>query len=189
MNNLAFLSRGKTLPRVKGECRVCSAPIPPVRRSFCSDPCRDLYYLATASDFLRFKVYARDHGVCAGCTQDCDDLERQVWGFSTMQKMPRRKQHRDAITRHHRERAEMSKELIKLGFMRLVSNHPVTLWEADHIEPLVDGGGFGLDNVQTLCQACHIEKTADEAHWRAKRKKLIGKKQTVMKVLLKRMAN
>ncbi len=34
-------------------------------------------------------------------------------------------------------------------------------WDADHIRPVAEGGGVcGLDNLQTLCLACHRQKTA-----------------------------
>lgn len=187
MKSIAFLERGKSLPRTKGQCRVCDLPLPSHRRGFCTDECRDLYYVATSTDFLRFKVFERDHGICAACEQDCDVLEQRTWGFSTMQKLPRKKQHRDALTRHHSQRTEMVKALITNGYARLVSNHPRTLWEADHIVPLTDGGTFGLDNLQTLCQPCHIEKTADEARWRTKRRKVLGVKTTATNKWLKRV--
>jgi 5-methylcytosine-specific restriction endonuclease McrA len=42
------------------------------------------------------------------------------------------------------------------------------LWQADHIESVVEGGGTcGLDNYQTLCTACHKAKTAELAAKRA----------------------
>lgn len=35
------------------------------------------------------------------------------------------------------------------------------LWQADHVNPVIEGGGeCGLDNVQTLCTACHKQETA-----------------------------
>lgn len=35
------------------------------------------------------------------------------------------------------------------------------LWQADHITPVVEGGGeCGLDNYRTLCTACHKRETA-----------------------------
>jgi 5-methylcytosine-specific restriction endonuclease McrA len=41
--------------------------------------------------------------------------------------------------------------------------HAVTgNWEADHVQPLIAGGGFDLSNLQTLCTACHRSKTAFE---------------------------
>jgi 5-methylcytosine-specific restriction endonuclease McrA len=41
-------------------------------------------------------------------------------------------------------------------------------WEADHIIPVVEGGGqCGLDNYRTLCLACHRAETAALARRRA----------------------
>ncbi|MDE1177999.1 MAG: HNH endonuclease signature motif containing protein [Edaphobacter sp.] len=35
-----------------------------------------------------------------------------------------------------------------------------TLWEADHIVPVVEGGGeCDLENIQTLCLRCHRKAT------------------------------
>lgn len=35
-------------------------------------------------------------------------------------------------------------------------------WEADHIIPVSEGGGgYGLENFQTLCKECHKEKTSN----------------------------
>lgn len=46
-----------------------------------------------------------------------------------------------------------------IGFGRV--SWPRRLWEVDHIVPVVEGGGeCGLDNLQTLCLACHKAKTA-----------------------------
>ncbi len=43
------------------------------------------------------------------------------------------------------------------------------LWQADHIIPVVEGGGeCGLDNLQTLCTACHKAETGALAARRAK---------------------
>lgn len=34
------------------------------------------------------------------------------------------------------------------------------LWQADHIVPVAEGGGLcGLDNIRTLCTACHRQHT------------------------------
>lgn len=42
------------------------------------------------------------------------------------------------------------------------------LWQADHIIPVVEGGGScGLDNLRTLCTACHKSETAALAKRRA----------------------
>ena len=35
-----------------------------------------------------------------------------------------------------------------------------TLWDADHIVPVVEGGGeCDLDNIRTLCLTCHRQET------------------------------
>lgn len=35
------------------------------------------------------------------------------------------------------------------------------LWQADHVQPVVEGGGLcGLDNYRTLCTVCHKAETA-----------------------------
>jgi 5-methylcytosine-specific restriction protein A len=41
-------------------------------------------------------------------------------------------------------------------------------WQADHIVPVIEGGGeCGLDNLRTLCTACHKRATAALAARRA----------------------
>ena len=42
--------------------------------------------------------------------------------------------------------------------------------EVDHITPIADGGDpWNRDNLQTLCRACHIAKTAGENRTRRRR--------------------
>ena len=60
----------------------------------------------------------------------------------------------------------MTKKLRERGFVPRRS-----LWEVDHIVPLVDGGSHDLDNLQTLCSPCHRAKTAAEATERAARER------------------
>lgn len=45
-------------------------------------------------------------------------------------------------------------------------------WELDHIVPLIEGGGFELSNMQTLCRRCHRTKTAAEAKNRAEKRRI-----------------
>lgn len=45
------------------------------------------------------------------------------------------------------------------------------LWQADHIIPVVEGGGeCTLDNLRTLCTGCHKSATADLAARRARQR-------------------
>ena len=47
-------------------------------------------------------------------------------------------------------------------------------WEADHIAPLVDGGSFEMENLQTLCRDHHKQKTSREAGERAASRKAVA---------------
>lgn len=48
-----------------------------------------------------------------------------------------------------------------------------TLWEADHIVPVVEGGGkCGLENLRTLCRRCHNQATRELAARRAALRRL-----------------
>jgi len=48
-----------------------------------------------------------------------------------------------------------------------------TWWDCNHIKPVeLGGGGCGLENLETLCLPCHLEKTIQQAHERGRRKRL-----------------
>lgn len=80
----------------------------------------------------------RDRGVCRACGLDTNRLRREVQGRGR--------------TRRLRE----------LGFLPRRS-----LWELDHVVPLIDGGSHDPSNLQTLCVPCHRRKSAEEARARA----------------------
>lgn len=47
-----------------------------------------------------------------------------------------------------------------------------TLWQADHIVPIAEGGGeCGLDGLRTLCTCCHKRETRALARRRAERRR------------------
>ncbi len=98
-------------------------------------------YEATDPREARRHIRKRDRGRCAACELDTYALRRSLRG--------------KGMTRALRER----------GFVPRRS-----LWELDHILPLVDGGGHELENLQTLCTPCHKKKTAEEARRRAQRR-------------------
>lgn len=82
----------------------------------------------------RRRVRKRDRGRCGACGLDTYALRRRVRGRGS-----------------HRK-------LRELGFKPRKS-----LWELDHIVPLIDGGSHDTSNLQTLCTPCHKRKTAREA--------------------------
>jgi 5-methylcytosine-specific restriction endonuclease McrA len=69
-----------------------------------------------------------------------------------------------AAKRHRARRLWMT---LRKTIQRLHGRH---LWEADHIRPVVEGGGAcGLENLRTLCVRCHKVETARLAARRAAR--------------------
>jgi len=132
-------------PQGRGLCRLCNVEVPPRRRTFCGDACVERWRLKTDPSFLRQRVGKRDRGRCASCGLRCKDLEK---GLRLL---------REVLTRLGKARlhGELRKAL-KIQFRN-------TLWDADHIRAVVDGGGeCGLDNMQTLCLWCHRAKTAGD---------------------------
>lgn len=95
-------------------------------------------YNATDPRELRRHVRRRDRGRCANCRLDTDALKRRMKGRG------------------------MWSKLCAKGFVKRRS-----LWELDHIVPLIDSGSHDLSNLQTLCVPCHRTKTACESRQRA----------------------
>jgi len=134
----------------RGVCRWCGEPIlhevgpkqgEVNRRRRWHQACVDDYNLSDPREARRL-TRRRDRGVCGECRLNTNQLKREVKG---------------------RGRAA---RLRALGFKPRQS-----LWELDHIVPLIDGGGHGLDNLQTLCVPCHERKTSREARERTARRK------------------
>lgn len=125
-------------PNGRALCRWCQLEIlPGRRRTFCSDYCVHEFRLRSDPAYLRDKVFDRDKGVCAKCGIDA----RAV--FFEM------------------KRAKGAKRLRMLSDWGLKRMHRDTLWDADHITPVVEGGGeCDLNNMRTLCLRCHREETS-----------------------------
>jgi 5-methylcytosine-specific restriction enzyme A len=113
-------------------CRWCGAEVPRPRRSFCSESCVDAWRLRTSPGYLRGRVYARDKGVCARCTVDTVAALRLL----------------------RRARGDRRRELLAIWGLTALTRK--SLWDADHIVPVVEGGGeCDLGNLRTLCIHCH----------------------------------
>jgi 5-methylcytosine-specific restriction endonuclease McrA len=132
-------------------CRWCGIEIPARRRTFCSDACVHEWKLRTDPGYLREKVFARDKGVCAQCGVNTQTLR------ADMRKL-------DYAAR----RQFLKKWRIREGSGK-------SLWDADHIVPVAEGGGqCDLSNMRTLCLLCHREATA------ALRARITGKRSKVI---------
>ena len=133
----------KSLP--KGEngrnlCRWCNLEVPHGRKTFCSDWCVDEWRLRTDPGYVREKVLERDRGICAHCGVDC------LAAWKNLKRL---------------RGAAQLKARMEWG-LRPGSAGRKSLWDADHIVPVVEGGGeCDLQNIRTLCLKCHRTVTSE----------------------------
>ena len=123
-------------PNGRGLCRWCSLEVPPRRFTFCSAYCVHEWKLRTQPAYLREQVFLRDRGICAACFVDTIEALRQL--------RRSRGNNRGQLMLHWG---------LRTGIRR-------SLWEADHVVAVVEGGGeCDLENIQTLCLRCHRTAT------------------------------
>jgi hypothetical protein len=125
-------------PSGRALCRWCRTELPEGRRrSFCGDGCVHEWKLRTNPGYLREHVFERDKGVCAECHVDTVALRRD------MRKLD------------YAARRKFLKE------WRLAEGSRKSLWDADHVIPVAEGGGqCDLRNMRTLCLLCHRKATS-----------------------------
>ncbi|MFI5877545.1 HNH endonuclease [Streptomyces sp. NPDC051445] len=63
------------------------------------------------------------------------------------------------------DRVVRPRALVRDGFACVLCGAREGL-EVDHVVPVSRGGSWTLENAQTLCQACHTEKSARDRHSR-----------------------
>jgi 5-methylcytosine-specific restriction protein A len=127
------LARG---PNGRPLCRWCRLEVPARRFTFCSDYCVNEWRLRTDPGYLREQVLARDHGVCAMCGLDT------IAAFADLK----------------RSRGVHRLRLLSAWGLKRYSRR--SLWDADHIIAVVEGGGeCDLENIRTLCLRCHRAQT------------------------------
>ena len=118
-------------------CRWCRSEVPAPRRTFCSDTCVHDWKLRTNPGYLREQVFARDKGVCGQCGADTVALRRDM---RKLDLAARRRFLRDWGLREGSRKS---------------------MWDADHIVPVAEGGGqCDLSKMRTLCLRCHREATS-----------------------------
>ncbi|MDP2998030.1 MAG: HNH endonuclease signature motif containing protein [Bryobacterales bacterium] len=98
--------------------------------------------------YLREQVFARDKGICAECGIEAEAEWKRIQSL-------RGKRRWQVLTE-----------------WRLQGRKRRDLWDADHIIPVVEGGGeCDLSNIRTLCLKCHRRATAElRDHLRARRR-------------------
>lgn len=129
------------LPRGPGGrilCRYCGKEVPARRSTFCSGECVHEWRLRTDPGYLREQVFHRDKGYCTLCHTDTVRI------FSWLRRL---------------KGPVKTKALAEWGLSALTRR---SLWDADHILPVVEGGGeCDLTNLRTLCLKCHRKVTAE----------------------------
>ncbi len=107
------------------------------RFTFCSDYCVHEWKLRSQPGYLREQILHRDKGVCAHCGVN-------------------------SISEHGKlKRARGSARVALMRHWGLNTWTRKSLWDADHILPVAEGGGeCDLDNIRTLCLRCHRRVTA-----------------------------
>ena len=139
-------------PNGRALCRQCGIEVPAGRRTFCSHVCVHKWKLASDPGYCRFLVFQRDGGVCAVCGVDTEDLRVRLSGLF--------QQYNTGRWWRYSYHPEIAAFLRWLGITP--SRWPGSLWDADHIIPVVEGGGgCDLDNYRTLCIPCHQQITRD----------------------------
>ncbi len=135
-------------------CRKCGKELSGRRTAWCSDECNHEAMVICYPSFARAEVWKRDRGVCAICGRDMTKLQQRYWRWKRI----------------------IAK---KLGWSKAnewerrweAKGYPGgrEWWDADHIIPVVEGGGgCGLENYRTACVPCHKKETAELAKRRAR---------------------
>jgi CRISPR/Cas system type I-B associated protein Csh2 (Cas7 group RAMP superfamily) len=141
---------------------------------------------------MRQQVEKRDNGVCGVCGKDTNHVQSNLLKLMDVlilaaQENSRKfwhtfdKYHSQILKWISRNKIKHLKAVFKSGVASesvddlklLRENLSRTLWEADHIVPVAEGGGAcGLENIRTLCRRCH--HTATMAMRERRRTKDVG---------------
>ncbi|MEQ2290134.1 hypothetical protein AMECASPLE_000390 [Ameca splendens] len=127
---------------------------------FCSHRCQEEFQLRSSQTYMRSRVLEAEQGICQHCGLYAHELFLKV---------------RDAPASKRKEMLENT-WLAQLPLKQLneMIRAPVEgdFWQVDHIRPVYRGGGqCSLDNLQTLCTACHKARTALQAKERSQMRK------------------
>lgn len=152
-------------------CRFCRRETSSARSTFCSPQCVHEHKLRTQPGYVRECVFARDKGICAVCRVDTEailaelrSLARKRTRTAGLPAVPttgktRVRRKGKGKTRNPEPPPHVLALLVKLGYP-VHRYRTGSLWDADHIRPVAEGGGeCGLDNYQSLCFPCHHRKS------------------------------
>lgn len=134
--------------RLKGQCTWCGEQVPGRRRTWCSERCVEAFKSEHDWAYIRGRVRERDGGVCRHCGCDTDKVRRLL-----------RLVRQDGF----QYRKHFVEFLAREGFHEVCRD----LWEAHHVTPRIQGGTDAMENLETVCMACHKVASAELARSRA----------------------
>lgn len=163
-------------------CRQCKTSIRsgkrPKQRTFCDDKnCLHLWKLRSDPSYQSEHMLERDKGTCALCQRDCIALLAELQLLATREAAARYGAAKYVPANYIALRPvsfpEFHARCDELGLPRHHRALGRRLWEMDHTVPVIEGGGScGLENLRTLCWACHRKETAALAGRRAEARKV-----------------
>ncbi|KAL3617824.1 hypothetical protein CASFOL_038145 [Castilleja foliolosa] len=117
---------------------------------FCGLDCFEEYRSRTSNRFIREELFKIEHGICTNCKLNCPRLVKDLKVLQIEKRQAHIRKMAPKIAKHN-------KLLDKLVHDPTQGN----AWHADHIIPVYKGGGeCKLENLRTLCVACHADVTA-----------------------------
>ena len=160
-------SRWKSLPPADQAetgfflCRSCRQPCYGEFRFFCSRKCFDESMTVSSGGYVRAKLFERDQGVCSLCGMDTEPFRRTLVPFQEDLTHPLMFTLYPMIVLTLRSEGWTNVRLRGSGCYPEAIEFK-SFWEADHILPVVEGGGeCSLENYRTLCYICHKATTAE----------------------------
>ncbi|CAK8565490.1 unnamed protein product [Lathyrus sativus] len=132
--------------------------------------------MRTSNKFIRPELFNIEQGVCTNCQLDCYKLVVHIRPLS----LERRREYIEKSAPNIVKRRKMLKKLAK-------DPSEGNAWHADHIVPVYKGGGeCKLENLRTLCVACHHNVTAEQC---AERRIIRADVRKQLKALMDTMKN
>ncbi|VFQ74958.1 unnamed protein product [Cuscuta campestris] len=117
---------------------------------FCSLDCHEEYRLRTSRRYMRERLFEIEHGICTNCQLNCHKLVKHIRLLSH----DKREDHINKVAPQIAKRRKLLEKLVH-------DPNEGNAWHADHITPVYKGGGeCFLENMRTLCVACHADVTA-----------------------------
>lgn len=153
------------LNRQRGECTWCGGQVKKPRVFWCSSACITEFNMRCSPAVIGSEVDRRDKGICAICGTDTKETKK-AW-----RELYRALESLHLLDMPHRRYWDYRK--CPCGLCGTLREHrDLTTTEADHIIPVVEGGGLcGLDGYRSLCVRCHKAETAKlAARMKQKRK-------------------